>query len=317
MPDRLAIGGMALVALLAFTVGFIVNRSGTCLVAAAHEVLHKHRAWRVGGLVLAAMASTGLLLPLSWIHSPALALPPVFSVEVTLIIGATLFGIGALVNDACLLGSLGRVGNGEVRMVVLPVGLGAGLLLTEGVRLGQRVGGPSVLSEPAPLSVLAYCLIVLACAGALAVFMSAERRHGVRPGSGRRMALMGVVAGLLFAIEPRWTLASLIDGVVTGSTDDIARLAVVATLAGSIMASLRFGTFKFERPTALALARTFFGGGLMGAGAALIPGGNDSLLLRSLPSASPSALLALILMMAAIVVPMAVTRHFGISASKP
>lgn len=72
MPDLLPIWVLVLVAALAFTVGFSVNRSGTCLVSAAHEVLYKRRAWRVGGLALAAMASSGLLLPLPWMSSPTL-----------------------------------------------------------------------------------------------------------------------------------------------------------------------------------------------------------------------------------------------------
>lgn len=312
----MSIWTLLLVAVLTFTMGLIVNQSGTCLVSAAHELLHKRRAWRVGGLALAVMASTALLLPLSWMSSPALELPPVFSVELTLIIGAVLFGIGALVNDACLLGSLARSGNGEVRLVVLPVGLVAGFLLAERVRAGQHVGQPSVFSEPTSVSVTAYCLVVLVCIGLLAAFRRAERRQGVRPGSGRRMALIGATAGLLFAIEPRWTLASLVDSVVTGSAGTVAYMTVLTTLAGSVVASQRFGTFKFERPTAWALARTLVGGGLMGAGVVLMPGGNDSLLLQSLPGASLSAFVALTLMMAAILLPMAVARHIVGRASK-
>ncbi|KAF2406317.1 YeeE/YedE thiosulfate transporter family protein [Pseudomonas antarctica] len=317
MPDLLPIWVLVLVAALAFTVGFIVNRSGTCLVSAAHEVLYKRRAWRVGGLALAAMASSGLLLPLSWISSPTLVLAPVFSVELTLIIGAVLFGIGALVNDACLLGSLGRIGNGEVRLIVLPVGLGAGFLLTDGTRVGQRVEYPSVLSEPTPLSVATYCLIAWGFIGLLAAFMSAERYLGVRPGSGRRMVMIGAVAGLLFAIEPSWTLASLVGGMVTGSVGTVACIAALATLAGSVMSAQRFGTFKFEFPTAWSAARTLAAGGFMGAGSTLIPGGNDSLLLQSLPGASPSAFLALIVMMTAILLTMTVTRLVVGRISKP
>ncbi|MEZ0470063.1 YeeE/YedE thiosulfate transporter family protein [Luteimonas salinilitoris] len=308
---------IALVTVLAFTVGFIVNRSGTCLVAAAHEVLYKRRAWRVMGLVLAAMVATTLLVPLSWMPSPVQVLAPVFSVELTLIIGAVLFGIGALVNDACLLGSLGRIGNGEVRLVALPAGLATGFLLTEGLRVGQRVGRPSVFSEPTPLSIAAYCLVALGCGGLLAAFIRAERRRGVRPGSGRRMAVIGVTAGLLFAIEPSWTFANLVDGVVVGSAGAAAYLAVMATLAGSVMSGQRLGTFKFEMPTAWSVARTLAAGGLMGAGAALIPGGNDSLLLQSLPGASPSAFVALPLMMAAILLAMALTRFAGGRAFTP
>ncbi len=48
----------------------------------------------------------------------------------TLLLGAVVFGCGALLNDACLLGSLSRLGDGELRLLLLPAGLTSGVALT-------------------------------------------------------------------------------------------------------------------------------------------------------------------------------------------
>ena len=47
--------------------------------------------------------------------------------------GAVALGIGALMNDGCPLGSLSRLGDGEIRLIAVPFGLAAGFLLIDGM----------------------------------------------------------------------------------------------------------------------------------------------------------------------------------------
>ena len=112
----------AIAVILAFWLGYSTNRSGTCVVAAAHEIVHRRRARRVIGLTVASLAAGLVAVPLAW--SPVgSVLEGSTDLSITLVIGGVAFGLGALINDACLLGSLGRLGNGESRLLALPLGL--------------------------------------------------------------------------------------------------------------------------------------------------------------------------------------------------
>lgn len=80
----------------------------------------------------------------------------------------------------------------------------------------------------------------------------------------------------------------------------------LALLAGAIVGAASAGIYRFRSPSIGNVARHFGGGALMGAGAALIPGGNDSLVLIGLPLLQPSAAAAYIAMVGAIAVGLAV-----------
>jgi hypothetical protein len=77
-----------------------------------------------------------LCLPLAWTVGMRAGLPPEAAIGGALVGGAMLLAAGALVNDACLLGTLARLSQGEVRFLAVPVGLGLGFALT-------MAGGPS------------------------------------------------------------------------------------------------------------------------------------------------------------------------------
>ena len=107
----------------AFSFGYSANQCGTSLVLAADE-LHQRRRPRMLVAFLAASCAAGLVaVPLVWSEAvgATLAAPTGFSVP--LLVGAAAFGVGALVNDTCILGSLARLGDGEIRSAAVPVGL--------------------------------------------------------------------------------------------------------------------------------------------------------------------------------------------------
>jgi uncharacterized protein len=73
-------------------------------------------------------------------------------------------------------------------------------------------------------------------------------------------------------------------------------VAALAALAGALASGIRARSFHFQRPTVRTLLRSLFGGTIMAFGGTLIPGGNDSLLLSSVPSATVSGLTAYAIM---------------------
>ena len=294
-----------LICMLAFWFGYSANRGGTCLVVAAHE-LQKRRPPRMFVGFVAASAAAGLVaIPLAWSGTLNATLAPSTNVNAFLLIGAIAFGFGALINDTCLLGSLARLGDGEMRLLALPVGLAVGILIADHGRPGSLVTWTSVIGSPS----IPGAAMVLALAVVLALammFVSTKGASRKRPGwaFGASMIGLGIAGGLLYALSPAWTFADLIQRGLPlrmTPTGEVALVAVIASVAGAITASVRQGRLRFQRPTVAGILRSIVGGALMGIGIGLIPGGNDALILAAVPTLSPGGIVAYLVMTTTIV----------------
>jgi uncharacterized protein len=290
-----------IVCVLAFWMGYSVNQGGTCTVATAHEILLRRRPRLFVGL-LAASATAGLVgVPLVWFDAGSAMLAGTVGVSGTLLVGAVVFGIGATINDACLLGALGRLGEGEVRLIVLQVGLAAGFFVADGIGLDEirHVQG-SILSAP---SMTGYSALA-AFAGTLAIALAFVLRTGVvrQPGQwplGLSMIVLGATGGALYVTAPSWSYPDL-----------VAALTVTATIVGAVAAAHRRKRWRTQRVSIGDAAKTIAGGFLMGLGAAVIPGGNDGLILAALPALSVGGLVAYLVMLATIMAALAVKHWF-------
>ena len=179
--------------------GYSVNQGGTCTVAIAYEILHHRRPYRFFG-VLAASATAGLVaVPMVWLAGGSAVLAGTVLVTGKLLVGAVVFGIGAIINDTCLLGSLGRLGEGELRLVFLPVGLGAGFFVADSSVFGGTVSmDESILSAPSRAG-----YVTLAAFGAtlvLTLALIARGRMDRQPGQwplGMSMLVLGTTGGIL------------------------------------------------------------------------------------------------------------------------
>jgi uncharacterized protein len=102
--------GLALLALLGFVLGFALNHGSICTVIATRELASEKRPARFIALVecavwaalVYAILETSPTMQQGW--SPLGYLVP----------AAMLFGIGTYVNDACVFGSVGHFGNGDI-----------------------------------------------------------------------------------------------------------------------------------------------------------------------------------------------------------
>jgi hypothetical protein len=95
-----------------------------------------------------------------------------------------------------------------------------------------------------------------------------------------------VIAGLLFAYSPNWTYGHAIEALahVDSQPLDWRQLApAVAIFVGVSAGALLAGRFALVQPTWPRVLRCLVGGAVMAYGAGRIPGGNDVLLLRSIP----------------------------------
>ncbi|MFC5373860.1 YeeE/YedE thiosulfate transporter family protein [Brevundimonas faecalis] len=294
-----------LIGILAFWFGYSANQGGTCLVVAAHE-LQKRRPPRMFVGFVAASSAAGLIaIPLVWSETLNATLAPSTSVNGLLLIGAIAFGFGAFINDTCLLGSLARLGDGEMRLLALPVGLAIGILTADHGRPGSVATWTSFIASPSiPGAATLFALAVVL--GLAVVFVSTKSATRKRPGwaFGASMIGLGITGGLLYALSPAWTFADLIQRGLPlrmSPTGEVALVAVIASVAGAVTASVRQGRLHLQRPTATGIVRSIVGGALMGIGIGLIPGGNDALILAAVPTISPGGIVAYLVMTTTIV----------------
>jgi uncharacterized protein len=298
-----AFGLLILAVICAFLMGYSVNQGSTCAVSAAKELVEQRQGTMLTGFAIAVGTAGLICLPLAWIFGSDVHLASDAPISFALIAGAVLLGLGAVINDACLFGTLARIGHGEVRFFALPVGLSAGFFIADHqswVKPGASI--PNALGEPG----LAGFIVV---AGFAAVVIAAYRwlGRGAMPPSlrdwplRRAMLVLGICGALLFTLTPGWTYADAVRRAVApgGSMAMIGfggAVAALAALAGALASGIRARSFRFEKPTTVTLLRSLLGGTVMALGGTLIPGGNDTLLLFLVPSATVSGLTAYAIM---------------------
>lgn len=108
--------------------------------------------------------------------------------------------------------------------------------------------------------------------------------------------VLGVSGGILYTLQGAWTYTNFLRAEASAwvghamSPGGLRWLFLAALLLGMVVSSLQRRAFSLRRPSGGGLARALGGGALMGLGAAILPGGNDTLVLIAIPTLAPSAL---------------------------
>lgn len=289
---------IALVA-CAFIVGISIGKGSTCAVTAAKEAVFKRHGTMLIGFVLAASAAGLVTYPLSWLSGSTFHVAAGVPISAPLVVGAVLIGIGAVINDACLLGTLARIGQGEVRFAALPLGLALGFGIAD--EQGILSAGIPIENPHAMPSLAGGLIVAMFGVSLIAAWWYLGRQGKTRPDARTWprgvMVVMGVCGALLFGLEPHWTYSDAVHAAVArGRMDlhlDLRALAIaLALVAGSICSAAMSGAFVLQKPSITQIGRSLFGGAVMAFGGTLIPGGNDSLLLAAIPSGTLSGIAA-------------------------
>lgn len=283
----------------AFLMGYSVNQGSTCAVSAAKELVHQGQGTMLTGFAVAVGTAGLICLPLAWVFGSDIHLAGDYGVSASLIAGAVLLGVGALINDACLFGTLSRIGHGEVRFFALPIGLTIGFMIADRQNwLQAHARIPNAMGQPS----LAGYFVIVAFALLLVLGLRLLGREMAPPTLRdwplrRAMVILGICGALLFSLTPGWTYADAVHRAVTTSNgmkaiDLGVIVAAIAALAGALASGVQARKFHWEMPTIMTVSRSLVGGTIMAFGGTLIPGGNDTLLLSSVPSATVSGLTA-------------------------
>ncbi len=266
--------------LFAFVLGAALSLASTCTIAATKRmVLHRKADWMLG--IIFAVCWSGMTVLVLRAFVPGQLMPPTsIALSWTLVGASVAMGVGAFVNRACFIGSVGHIGTGNVSYLMTFAGLAVARLIPDIPSYSMPK-----LSEAPALDPLLFWTIT-------AVFLAGFLYSGFRALWRRQRAIialcvMGVFSVLTFASNPNWTYENWVGQVVNGhgfSPTYEVEITVLALFSGAVVAAMIFGKFALRGPKTKVMLRCFLGGALMGFGARFVPGGNDTLLLWVIPN---------------------------------
>ncbi len=298
MAELLASPLTLLVALLAAAgMGFAIHHGGTCMVAAVNHLAAKGSPSKLVALVECGLWASALGLVAATLGFGFTA-SPAYPIGAGTVVGGLLLGLGAWLNDACVFGSIARIGGRDWHYLLTPPGFFLGSLLHFNL-----VGAfPAHEMQTAGFG-LAPLFAVLAAASLLASWRALRRGGGSLAGlwDYRHATIaIGFAFVVLVVLAGPWTYTEALGRVTHGNgpLHWSEGLLFAALLGGAILGGRgrSSATKLVPRRALLCLA----GGMLMGIGGSLVPGGNDNLILVGLPNLQPHAWIAITAMVLAI-----------------
>ena len=271
--------------LLLAALGYLAQTTGLCMVRGVNEAVNGRP------LFLLAVVFSGSFTWVAALIAPVMEIPvPFISYEVTFLAlaGGILFGFGAAFNNGCGVSTVSKLARGQSVMLATIAGWLAGWVLLTVFMPTQQVARFHISPEW-HYSILGLVSVVIL------IFITRLRA------SDRRlwfsMLAVGLMASIVFLYEPRWTPSSLLKDLSLAFWDydqslwpSLERFMLMAALVGGmVLAALCTHSFKLEVSGWRSYSKHLFAGILMGLGAAIASGGNDSQLLLALPALSPAA----------------------------
>lgn len=290
--------GLSIVA--AVTMGLAIQRGATCMVAAVDEVYSTGRFTRAQALAEASLWVAGplALASLLSLGAPAMTGFPAGTMAVG---GGILLGLGAYVNSACVFGSIARIGSGDWHYLLTPPAFFLGSLIHANSMIERGVSTPSLAPHTAMWLVVAFFVVSLLVR---AYRLAASAKHGqlienlLQPTNAT--IAIGITFVILLMTAGPWAYTQVLDQLAHGEMGfDGLQFALFAALFGGSILGGWTNRIAFS-PNARTAVRCILGGSLMGLGSALIPGGNDNLILSGLPALQAYAWVAISAMILAI-----------------
>ncbi|HEX7156030.1 MAG TPA: YeeE/YedE thiosulfate transporter family protein [Burkholderiaceae bacterium] len=319
-----AVCAFAIAALL----GYAAHRASICNVKAVLEILGSRRAFMLASFAKAALWATAVygtaILALPWMGAGFQTFEPAFLPAC----GGFVFGAGAAINGGCSVSTLQRLADGEIGMLMTLIGLGGGLFawsaIDANLAIVRAVRVPLAWREPGVATVALVVSLWLAAALEVWRLWRSRARIGIRKlaaSDAYRLStsamLIGIAGGLLNVLLGSWTytyyLRSAIDAAQRDSMAPGPLLAglLAAMLGGMVVSSIQRRSFRPGWGGMKGASKHLLGGLLMGVGAALIPGGNDSIVLTGIPTLSGVALATYLALLLGIASALLVQRAAG------
>ena len=311
--------------LLAALMGFAVHRASLCTVKTVTEIFSSRRAYMMATLLKAVLWVVAVSVPILMFLPDTAAPNPSYAISVTAIGGGFLFGVGAAVNGGCAFSTLGHLANGNLWMLTTLFGfcIGvAGLSFMVPMIDPSAALSPVLFKAPKPLIIMVLVFLWLfVCREIFRLWRSRERGKSWRQLLFARYyrlstaaLLLGFSGGVLYTLHDAWTYTSVLKRQVQSLWQLIEQPAAIdlllfpALFCGMFLSAWQRGSLRLRWRRIQTWPRHLIGGTLMGAGAVLIPGGNDTLILDSLPGLSPHAIPAFVALLCGIGVTLLLMR---------
>ena len=286
---------------LAFLLGFALGRVATCTVAATDRWINHGKLDWMGGLVVV-MSWSGLVLFFLLLYSGRAHIPVDIEIRSSLFVGAIFMGLGALINKGCFIGTVGYIGSGQFSYLLSFVGLG----------LAMWLAGDSMLDLFDPVTPKKRTLIPddpvkqvvvfgFVCVCLFSLWLLVMKRNWAM----LALLTVGVTAALMFGTRPEWAYAAVLNSLISGqglSVGATVEIAVIALFVGAIVSSWLKDRFKPTLGNWKQAMGNLTGGFLMGIGASAVPGGNDILLMWTIPGLALYGAIAYLVMIATIAI---------------
>ena len=290
----------AVLAPLAFAVGFALQRGNVCSVLAARQIAWTGRWSRLRGLLLASAWAFAVIMPIAWFHLGPFKTSGEFPLSALPVFGGILYAFGCYVNGACIFGVCSRLTAGNLAFIFAIPGMAAGATLAELARVSPSAVQfrPTIAAEPNGVLVALWLAALVFLAWVLWRMVRVHRRAGItlaglfrqsRWRSSLAAAVIGVIGGLLFATDVPWIYPALIRRVAfyfAGTRAGFPLETIVGSASlflGGIAAAGYHGRFV-SAPHPVPSLQSLLGGTIMGFAWALIPGANDAMVLYLVPS---------------------------------
>lgn len=312
--------------MLAAILGFAAHRASVCTVKAVAEVVSTGQAYMFLSFLKTVLWVMAITIPFMWWLPDAHGEQRSWGISTPTLLGGFLFGMGAVLNKGCAFSTLSRLGDGQLSMLATLAGFCTGIYafaqLSDAYTLPRATLLDAALTTPDAWTIgLVATLWIWVIREAARLWRSRRGRtawwklvHADRYRLSTAAAVLGITSGVLYALHGTWaytgTISEEIHHVVTG---DPAPSAVrwgllAAVLLGMGWSSWQRRSFRLDWRPSLSWIVSFPAGLLMGFGAALVPGGNDVLILHAIPGLSPHALPAYGAMVIGIALPLVMMR---------
>ena len=289
------------------------------------ELLTTRRAFMLASFAKTSLWVVGITLLVAWILPADFAQMSGWKLSILTIGGGVLFGVGATINRGCAFSTLTRLGGGNLGMVASLAGFLVGVAAYSVATAAGMT--EAIVKTTAPLSIEGFWR--LPATVAVASWMAWELvrlSRSARPGDWRQRllaphyrlstaaVLMGFCGAVLYTLIGVWPYTQLFGqmashaAIGTPPPSAILWLLFVALVGGIGLSAWQGRRFRWQWRPERSWVSYGTGGVLMGLGAAMIPGGNDVLILNGIPSLSPHAVPAFLAMLVGIAVSL-MTMH--------
>jgi len=316
---------IATAAITAFIVGFAMKRGGLCTYVATLQIIQQRTAERMFTFLGAAAWATIVIVPLSWWFPDWVKLSYTHNYITTTIVGGLIIGLGAYLNKGCMFGTFVQLVGGNLTYLATLIGMSIGAAMTYQFFV-KSIPITLNITQVAQPGLIAYCWLLFAALFALRMLFQISPTSDSRNNSIKRprlrqrqaifiMLILGVGGGLLSTTISGWDYASVLTKITFITIDPhatgpktLAIICAFSMIAGGIYAAISADNFKIQSPQLFPFIACLAGGSLMGAAAIIIPGGNDGMLLKGIPSLASHAIIAYAIMITAMLGLIAIFR---------